>query len=98
MQTVTQIHMAPEDIRVMFSEMLTQLSGTRPVTGPAIPVNELPAFSAAMAAHYLGCSPAHLGTIVQRHPDILKPIVKKGKATKYDPRQLFEIKSKNLVK
>lgn len=98
MTTVTQVHHIDRaELDQKFDELKRMLESTT-ANGQAIPVGELPPFSAAQAAEYLGCSQAHLGTIVQRHPEILKPIVKPGKATRYDVKQLFEIKSKNLVK
>jgi hypothetical protein len=106
MQTVTQFLLHPDDIKTMFIEVLKQASGNAPTGHAAIPVEELPLFSAQQAADYLGCADSTLKKIVQRYPDKLRPIIIKSmvrgqeklSAIKYDPKELYYIKSNNLVK
>jgi hypothetical protein len=98
MTTVTQFLLHPDDIKTMFIEVLKQASGNAPTGHAAIPVEELAPMSAAQAAHYLRCSTAHLNTLVGKYPEHLRPITEQGKATRFDPKELYFLKSKGLVK
>jgi len=95
MTTVTQFLLHPDDIKTMFIEVLKQASGNAATT---LRPDDVPDQSATQAAKYLGCSPATLDKVVQRHPDKLKPITEAGKATRYRFAELYFIKSNNLVK
>ncbi len=108
MQTTTLIQCTPAEFsKVIIQDLLQQLGGTHPAGTAAIPVEQLPLFSAQQAADYLNCSIAHINTLVSRYPELLKPIIivtkdkkgnEKSSAIKYEPKQLYHLKSNNLVK
>lgn len=96
MTTVTTIQCSPDEFsRLITDELLRQLSGTHPAAQGITP-QELPELPASLAAHYLGCTPKHLDTIVERWPEYLQPITDKG-SKKYHTAQLLIIKQKALT-
>jgi hypothetical protein len=95
MQAITQFNMQPDELAAKVAEMLLQASGIQG-NAQGITPQELPELPAALAAHYLGCSVAHLATIEQRWPEYLRPIRGNG-STKYLTAQLLVVKQKGIT-
>lgn len=98
MQAITQFNLSPEDVKLMFLDVLKQASGQQPTANgqPYITPADLPDLSAADAARVLGISPATLAKLVERWPEHIKPITAKGKSARYSTEQILKVKGLNL--
>lgn len=98
MTAITQFNMSPDEVKVLFLEVLKQASGTHPAGTAPINPDDVADQSAEQAAKYLRCSRTTLINLVSKYPEHLRPIIEEGKAVRYKFAQLHYLKSNNLVK